>query len=91
MDKQISMHEILEACSKILIRCFVISIAFLLFWFCIFLIWGDFAFEIHAKMFEIDRHDFDLMNYYGMGFLKISAYLLFLIPYISIKLILRKR
>ena len=91
MDNQIGTHDFLETCSRILIRCFVISIAFLLFWFCIFLIGGDFAFGIHAKMFEIDRHDFDLMNYYGMGFLKISAYLLFLIPFISIKLILRKR
>ena len=91
MDKQIDLHEFLEMCSGILIRCFIIAVVFLLFWFCIFLVGGDFAFGIHAKIFEIDRHDFDLMNYYGMGFLKISAYLLFLIPYISIKLILRKR
>ena len=91
MNKSGDMNEFLETCCKILIRCFVIEMVFLLFWFFVFLIGGDFAFGIHSKMFDIDKHEFDLMTYYGMAFIKISAFLIFLFPYISIKLVLRRK
>ena len=81
--------DFLETCSAVLIRCFLIEIALLLLWFFIFLFMGDLAFKIHSALFDITRHDFDLMNYYGMAFIKVVGFLLFLCPYISIRLVLK--
>ncbi len=84
-------NNLLDTVAGILLRCFVLSICLLLFWFVFYLLAADWAYSIHSKWFEIDRHNFDLMNYYGMGILKIAAFLLFLFPFVSIKLILRKK
>ena len=46
---------------------------------------------MNTKWFNIGRHDFDLINYCGIGFVKISILLFFLFPYLSIRLTLRKK
>ena len=76
--------------SKILIRCFLYAFILLLFWFFLFLIGDDWAFSIHSGIIGISKHEFDLMNYFGMAFLKISAIIFFLFPYISIRMVLNK-
>jgi uncharacterized protein DUF6868 len=91
MESTGDQNVFLETCSAILIRCFLIELAVLLLWFFIFLFMGGLAFKIHSAMFAITRHDFDLMNYYGMAFMKMSAFLLFLCPYLSIRLVMRKK
>ena len=74
---------------KVLLRSCILGIALLLLWFVFFLVGDDWAYGIHSKWFEITKHDFDLMNYYGMAFVKMIIFLLFLIPYLSIKMISR--
>jgi len=81
----------LEYLSAIFIRCFGLAVALLVLWLCIVLIAGNWAFSVHSSMFELDRHDFELMNYYGMALVKLTAFLFFLVPYISIRMVLRKR
>lgn len=90
MNDSLEINSLLEVLSKILVRCFIIGIVFLLFWFCVFSIGGDMAYGIHSRCFDLSRQNFDLMNYYGMAFLKMSIFLFFLFPYISIRLILTK-
>jgi len=85
------LNNILDAKAGVLLRCFVLSFCLLLFWFVLYLLAADWIYCIHSKWFEISRHDFDLMNYYGMGLIKIVSFLFFLFPFISIKLILRKK
>jgi heme/copper-type cytochrome/quinol oxidase subunit 2 len=80
----------LQAIAAILLRCFVLSIALLILWFVTFLLAGDLGYAVHARWFELSRHDFDLMNYYVMAVVKICSILFFLFPYVSIRLILRK-
>ncbi len=87
-DEQINC---LDAVAGVLLRCFVLAFCLLLFSFVFYLLAADWAYSIHSRWFEIDRNNFDLMNYYGMGILKIAGFLFFLIPYIAIKLILRKK
>jgi len=84
-------NNLLDAVAGILLRCFVLSFCLLLLWFVLYLLAADWAYSIHSRWFEIDRHNFDLMNYYGMGILKIAGFLFFLFPFVSIKLILRKK
>jgi len=48
-------------------------------------------FEVNAKWFNIGKRDFDLINYFGMGFAKISILLFFFFPYLSIKSMFRRK
>jgi len=84
-------NNLLDTVAGVLLRCFVLSFCLLLLWFVFYLVAGNWAYSIHSRWFEIDRHNFDLMNYYGMGILKIAGFLFFLFPFVSIKLILRKK
>ena len=84
-------NDLLHCLAGILLRCFLLSFALLLLWFVFYSAAADWAYGIHSRWFELSRRDFDLMNYYGMAFVKISASLFFLFPYVSVKLALRGR
>jgi len=84
-------NNLLDTAAGVLLRCFVLAVCLLLFSFVFYLLAGNWAYSIHSSWFEITRHDFDLMYYYVMAFMKIASFLFFLIPYIAIKLILRKK
>jgi hypothetical protein len=83
--------DCLEAVAGILLRCFLLTFCLMLIWFVIFLVGVDWAYKIHSSWFNITRTKFDLMMYYGLAFFKMTAFLFFLIPYISIKLFLRNK
>jgi uncharacterized membrane protein YukC len=81
----------LQTLATILIRSFLIGLAFLLLWFLLYLIAPGWIFETNAIWFNIRRRDFDLINYFGMGFVKISILLFFFFPYLTIISMLRKK
>jgi len=83
-------NNFLHALAGIFLRCFFLSFVLLLLWFVFYLVAADWGYSIHSRWFELSRHDFDLMNYYGMALIKTGAILFFLFPYLSIKLLLRK-
>jgi len=66
--------------------CTLLAFGFLMFWFLMYLAAGDFAYSIHARLFSIDRPLYEQMNYYGMAIFKMLTFLLFLIPYIALKI-----
>ncbi|MHC4707694.1 MAG: DUF6868 family protein [Planctomycetota bacterium] len=84
-------NNLLETLAGICLRCFALSISLLVVWFVFYLIAGSWAYSIHSRWFNVDEFDFELMCYYGMAFIKMVAFIFFLFPYISIKLVLRKR
>jgi hypothetical protein len=81
----------LQTLATILIRSFLIGLAFLLLWFLLYLIAPGWMFEMNAKWFDIGKRDFDLINYYGIGFVKISILLFFFFPYLAIRSMLRRK
>ncbi len=82
----------LQTVATILIRSFFFGLGFLLLWFILYLIAPGWLFQINAKWFNnISQRDFELINYCGMGLLKIAILLFFLLPYLAIKSMLRKR
>jgi hypothetical protein len=81
----------LQTLAAILIRSFLIGLAFLLLWFFLYLIAPGWMFEMNAKWFDIGKRDFDLINYYGIGFVKISILLFFFFPYLAIRSMLRRK
>jgi len=46
---------------------------------------------MNARWFNIGKRDFDLINYFGIGFVKISILLFFFFPYLAIRSMLRKK
>ncbi len=81
----------LDTVAKILIRCFWMGIAFQLF----LLLWAlpgaEFAHSMHSKLFQISRHEFDLIMYCCMGLVKLVSIVGFLIPYLAIRLVMRQQ
>jgi hypothetical protein len=84
------MNHLLDIISGVLIRCFLLTFALLLTWFLFFLLGGEQGYRIHSQWFDLSRRDYDLLSYYGMAFMKISAILFFLFPYVAVRLVLRK-
>jgi hypothetical protein len=85
------VNYLLERVAGILIRCFFLSWAFLLVWFFFYVLLGNTAFNMQAQWFTVTRHDYALINYYGIAFVKLCAIIFFLFPYFAVKLVLRKR
>ncbi len=80
----------LKTLATILIRSFLLGVASLLLWFVSYLVAPEWMFWLNTRWFNISQRDFELINYCGMGFLKIIL-LFLLIPYLAIKSILRKQ
>ncbi|MEA5114453.1 MAG: hypothetical protein VB050_10535 [Geobacteraceae bacterium] len=70
---------------------FLCNLALLLLWSVIFLTAHDWMYGMNARWFNINSHEFDLLNYGLIGFLKIINIAFFLFPYLSIKLLLRRK
>src|SRR4030042_4257209 len=81
----------LQRVATILLRSFLFGLALLLLWFLLYLIVPGWMFEMNARWFNISKRDFDLINYFGMGFVKISIFLFFLFPYLSIRSMFRRK
>jgi len=76
---------------SVLLRCFIYGFVLLLFWFVLFLAAGGWMYNFHSAMFEITRPEFNVINYCGMGLLKILVFVGFLIPYIAVRLTAKKQ
>ena len=85
-EEQISGLRLVEG---VFGRCFVISLALLLIWFGIFICPATrgWAYNIHSQWIELEPREFDLLNYGGMGLVKICSWLFFLMPWIGIRLV----
>jgi Family of unknown function (DUF6868) len=90
MNESGDLKNRLEITAKILLRCFILNFALILFWFFVFLIGnGQWGYGIHSKIFDITRHEFELINYCGMAFVKLCNIIFFLFPYVAIRLVLK--
>ena len=83
-------RQLLERVAGVLLRCFLLSIALVVFWVAVYWVIGTWAFELHSKWFALSRESYDMVVYCGLGFVKLCAFLFFLTPYVSIKLVLRR-
>jgi len=83
-------NDLLEAVAKVLLRCFFLGCLLLLLWFGAYVLAGDLIYKINGPLFGLSQHEMNLMHFYGIVFVKCFVLLFFLIPYISIRLVLRK-
>jgi len=83
-------NHVLDSLSGILIRCFFYSIIILLISFVFYLIGGGCVYSVQSRWFPVSRHEYDLIYYSGLAFMKVCAILFFLFPWIAIRLMRRK-
>ena len=88
MSRQIT--EWLEAVAKILLRCWIIGFLLMLFSLVVFMLTGEIIYEVHGKMFGLSPHELDLIMYCGLALFKVFVLIFFLLPWLSICLVLRK-
>ena len=83
--------ETLEVASQVLIRCVIMGVAVLLFWWAGLAFMGDLTYAVHSKLTPMSRQHFDIIHYAGMLTTKAAVSLLFFFPYLAIRLVIRKR
>lgn len=83
-------RELLQAVEKVLLRCFLGSFVILFIWLLATLFMRDLIHSLHGDMFGLTAHELDLIFYCGMGLMKLAAFSLFLLPWLSIKMVLKK-
>ena len=87
-----SSNEYCRAVEKFCLRAFLVSFGFLLFWFVLMVVAGDWVAGIHGAMFGIEEvrmeqftYDAKMLNYFLMGAFKLAAFMLFLIPWLVLR------
>lgn len=90
MNEHDSNRELLEMTAQVLLRCFVGGVILLMTWFMVYLLATDWLYAINARWFSVTREQFVLVNFSGIAAAKIFIYLVFLIPYVSVRLVLMK-
>ncbi len=90
MDETRSQGELLATLARILIRCFLLGIAVVMYWAGMVVFAGDFVYNMHSSLFPMSSQQFYSIHYAGIAFTKVCIFLFFLLPYISIRLVQRK-
>lgn len=83
---QSDYRELLSDLGGICFKCFLMIMGSVIIWFIAFTQAGDWAWEFQTKwLIEVSKPEFIQINYYGMTFLKLCAFLFFLFPCLAIK------
>jgi hypothetical protein len=85
-----NIAALLDATSKVLLRCFVLGYLLLFVWVGVYLLGGETIFRLNKGIFDVTKHEMNLLHLYGITFVKCCVLLFFLFPYIAIRLVLRK-
>jgi len=86
-----NVNEMLEMIGQVLIRCFIMGVFVLFFWWGALALMGDLAYSVHTKIAAMSRQQFDIIHYAGMLMTKATIVVLFLFPYIAIRLVIVKQ
>ncbi len=85
-----STKELLETTKDVLLRCWIFGFVLLFIWLGATLLMGNLIHDLHGSMFGLTKHELDLIFYFLMGILKLIVIACFFIPWLSIKLVLKK-
>lgn len=66
--------------------CFVLNYLLLLVWGSVFIGAKDWLYRLHSRWFDLSRPVFDAMHYGLMGGYKLLIFIVFLAPYLAIRL-----
>jgi hypothetical protein len=83
-----STREFFESLARVLGRCWVFGFVLLFIWLGAVL--SGVVHRLHGPWMGLSHHELDLIHYCGLAFLKLLVLAFFFIPWLSIKLELRK-
>ena len=86
-----STRDFFDTLAKILLRCWIFGFALLLFAFVMIMVAGGLIDDIHGRMFGLSPHELDVIFYCWLGALKLLVLVLFFMPWLAIRLVLRKK
>ncbi len=84
------MKNVFDTLDKVLLRCWIFGSVLLAIWFGVALLMGETIHKFHGSMFGITSHELDVIFYSIMGILKVFVSVFFFIPWLSIRLVLKK-
>lgn len=82
--------ESLEAWASVLLRAWIIGFVLLFISAAAFLLGGSQIYDLQSRIFDISRANMDLVYYCFLGSMKLIVLLFFFIPWLAIRLTLRK-
>lgn len=91
MNELVNVDNMLDAISGVLSRCFVIGIIGLTISVAWIMAVPDWAWQFHGKLFHISGEQVCVAIYSGLVVAKVGIFGLFLLPYIGIRMVLKKR
>jgi len=82
--------DLFDTLAKVLLRCAVFGILLLLLTVGVFIFAGDTLYRLNSNFFDLSKHELDLILYCCIVLIEIIVLLFFLIPWLAIRLVLRK-
>ena len=79
-----------DTLAKVLLRCAAFGYLLLLLTFGVYMLAGGEIYRLNASMFDLSKHELDLIIYGFIVLTKFVVFLFFLIPWVAIRLVLRK-
>ncbi|MCZ6874746.1 MAG: hypothetical protein O7G88_14650 [bacterium] len=85
-----STRDFFDTLVKVLLRCWIFGFVLLFIWLSAVLLMGELIHKLHGPVFGLSKHELDVIFYCGMGLLKLCVLVFFFIPWLAIRLVLRK-
>ena len=82
--------ELFDTLAKVLLRCGIFGYLLLLLSVGVILIAGDPIYRINGNLFGLSKHELELIIYECIVLMKVIVLMFFLIPWLAIRLVLRK-
>ncbi len=83
--------EFFDTLGRVLLWCWVIGFALLYVSLGVILLAGDLAYRMQAEMFDLSKHELNLVLYSSIVAIKLLVLVLFFIPWLAIRLALKGR
>jgi hypothetical protein len=78
----------LYAVARVLMWCVLLSGGILLLWFCMLAFAGEWVYRTHSQVVPVSREHFAFVHYGGLALFKGAVLVLFLVPYVAIRIAL---
>ena len=83
--------EFFDMLAGVLLRCWICGFVLLYISIGVILLAGNFAYRLPGELFGLSKHDLDLILYCSIVVIKLLVLVLFFIPWLAVRLVLRGR
>lgn len=90
MNPDSDAYRVLDTVARALMYCFAGGVVLVLTWFLLYVALGDWIHSMHSMWFPMSREQFTLILYGGMALTKVLNFMLFLIPWVALRIALRQ-